>query len=514
MKNAKRIAALILCAVMVFSMFGCKKEEPEEGPVKKPQAEGIDEIGYTLPYLRSDSLNPFLAKEEINKSITTLLYDSLFSVGNDFKASPLMAESYTAKDDKINVKLKALKFTDGTAVTAEDVVYSFVLAKNCSTYSTYLSNLGDCSADGTGAVVFTLNEMNPYEAANLFFPVIKKGTDVDENSSDAYSAVIPTGSGRYTIKDDGEGKVLVYNRDRLGGYQPVYNKIGLKDVTESASLANIYTLGQIDYYNDNLSKGEFDRYSGTAAKKNMSNFVFLGVNCGESVLADAKVRRAIALLIDREDLAKVSYSGFATATSTPFDAGFYGLKDCTLPTLNVDKNAAVELLEEAGFDRVSSSGTRYGEKGDLRFRLVVNFENKFRLAMARSIQQSLAKADITVDISEMSYDSYISTIGNGGYELYVGEALLSNSFDLSRFFDEGGRLSFGVRDDSKSGEKYNALERDEIGMQEFLDTFADELPFIPLSYRKSLAVHSNKIKCETKMITSDYFFNIDEWTTM
>lgn len=508
----KKFAALLICFVMVFSLFGCKKEEEKPVEVKK-EAQGIDEVGYTLPYLRSDSLNPFTAKEEINKSIATLLYDSLFAIDNSYKPTPLIAESFKNENDKITVKLKAVKFTDGTSVTANDVVYSFEAAKDSDNYSTYLTNISSASASGDGQVVFNLISKNPYEASNLFFPVIKKDSDKDKESSDDYSKSIPVGSGRYTVTQSGDKKVLVFNKDRLGGYQPVYNQVGLKDVTEVTAMPNMLTLGQIDYYNDNLTRGKFDRYSGTASKKNTSNFTFLGVNCEEEIMADSRVRRAIALLIDREDLAEVSYAGFAQATSTPFPSGFYGLKGCTLPTLKTDKEAAVELLKKAGYDKVSESGTRYGEKGSLRLRLVVNFENDFRLAMARNIQQALAKADITVDISEMSFERYLSAIVNGECELYIGEAVLSNSIDLTRFFEEDGKLSFGVEKDGKSAAKYEKLEKGEIGMQEFIDSFADELPFIPVLYRKSLAVHSNVIKSETEMITSDYFFNIDKWKT-
>lgn len=512
MKNIKRITALLMCAVLMLSLFGCKKETVEETTEIK-QESGIDEVGFTLPYLRSDSLNPFNATEETNKSIATLIYDSLFAVDNSFKPVKQIAESYNESGKTIKVTLKSVKFSDGSALTSDDVIYSFNVAKKSDNYSTYLSNIASAAADGSTGVVFTLSTAKPYEVGNLFFPIIKKNSDLSENSSDDYSKSIPIGSGRYTVTESGDSKVLVYNKDRLGGYQPIYNKIGLKDVAEASSMPNMLTLGQIDYYNDNLTLGTFDRYSGTADKKNMSNFVFLGVNCNETVLSDSRVRRAIALLIDREDLAEVSYSGFATATSTPFPTGFYALKECTLPTLKTDKEAAIELLEEAGYSNVSDSGVRYGENGTLRLSIAVNFENNFRLAMARSIQQSLAKADIVVDISEMSYDTYITAVTNENFDLYVGEAVLSNSFDLSRFFDNDGRLSFGVQENSKSLSKYNQFTNGTVGMQDFIDTFSDELPFIPILYRKSLAVHSNTIKNDIKMISSDYFYNIDEWTT-
>lgn len=506
-----RIVAGLMCLITVLSLFGCSGKKTEQ--VVRKIDPGIDKIGYVIPYLRSDSLNPYKAENEINQSLTTLMYDSLFQIDNSFKAVPQIAESYIQNDNKIKVKLKTVSFTDGSPVSPEDIVYSFVLAKNSRVYKDYLLNLTDCSADSSTSVVFTLANKNPYEAANLFFPIIKKNTDRDSQSSDSYSASMPVGSGRYTFVNDSESKYLTVNKSRLGGYHPKYNKIGLNDISEIESTPNLFTMGEIDFYTEGFSDGTFKRYTGTATEKSTTNFTFLGINGGRTALKDGKVRRAIALLLSRQDYASVAFAGFGCAASTPFHPDFYGLKDCTLPPIKYDKNAAIALLEEAGFKEVNDySGIRYSENSSLELSLAVNKENNFRMAMARSIQQALSKAGIKVVINAMNYNEYISVIGYGGYDLYIGEARLSNSFDLSRFFNEEGSLSFGIDKDCESAVKYNQLEEGTATMQEFLDVFSDELPFIPLAYRQSMTVRSDKIKKPSKSIVSDYYYNVDEWT--
>ena len=505
-----RIIAGLMCVITILSLFGCSEKKTEQ--VVRKIDPGIDKIGYTIPYLRSDSLNPYKAGNEINQSLTTLMYDSLFVIDNSFKPVPQIAESYTQKDNKINVKLKSVTFTDGSPVTPEDIVYSFVLAKGSAVYKEYLSNLTDCSTDGSAGVVFTLANKNPYEAANLFFPVIKKNTDTDENSSDNYSASMPVGSGRYTMVNDSDARYLAVNKSRLGGYHPKYNKIGLKDISEIESIPNLFTMGDIDFYTEGFSDGVFKRYSGTAAEKSTTNFTFLGINGERNALKDGKVRRAIALLMSRQNFASVAFAGFGCAASTPFHPDFYGLKDCTLPPIKYDKNAAISLLEEAGFDGVGDSGIRYSEDDWLEVSLAVNKENNFRMAMARSIQQALSRAGIKVVINAMNYNEYISVIKYGGYDLYLGEACLSNSFDLSRFFNEEGSLSFGIDKECESAAKYNQLEEGTATMQEFLDVFSDELPFIPLAYRQNMTVRSDKLKKPVQTIASDYYYNVDEWT--
>lgn len=510
----KRITAFLLCLVMLISLFGCKAKENVLNTIAQiNEADpGLDEIGYTVPYLRSDTLNPFDTETGMNLDISTLLYDSLFSVDNTFKALPLMAEKSANTEDGLQVKIKALKFTDGTQVTADDVVYSFKKAKKSANYSIYLGNIKNAEAIDGLTVLFSLYNPNIYEKANLIFPVIKAKSDIDRESSDDYSAKVPTGSGRYSVKSENDIKYLAVNKERLGDYHPKYNKIGLKDLTELSSVQNLFSMGEIDYYTESFSDGTFKRYTGNASAISTTNFTFLGVSNYKSALQKSSVRRAIALLINRADLASVSYAGFAVAASTPFNPDFYALEGCIYPSAKQDKARAIELLEEAGYDKINDIGIRNNGYSALNLRLVVNKENSFRLAMARSIQQALSKADINVEIRELSYNSYISAIQNGAFDLFVGEAKLSNSFDLSEFFNEDGSLSYGVCQECDSQKAYRQFKKSEINLQSFLDTFSDDLPFIPLAYRQNIAVRSDKIKTEPKITVSDRFLNIDEWT--
>ncbi|MBQ5592220.1 MAG: hypothetical protein IIU80_04690 [Clostridia bacterium] len=516
----KRIISCLLCVAMLLTCFaGCNvtdKVKDTMNEIQNPEPDpGIYEVGYTLPYLRTDSLNPYKSESETNRSLATLMYDSLFSVSNDFKVESVIANSYILTENTLTVTLKSgISFSDGSTLSPSDVVYSFILAKGSSYYSPYLRNIMDAQVNSVSSVIFTLRGSNPYETSNLIFPIIKSGSDKDTDSSDNYSADIPLGSGRYFIADAESGKILKVNKARLGGYHPKYNLIGLKDITEVSSIPNLFYLNEIDFYTESFSDGVYKRFSGESGTYETTNLAYLGINANTKVLRDSKVRRAIALLINRTDLASVSFAGFGVATSTPFSPSFYALKGCTLPPMKFDKNAAVGLLEEAGFDIVSEIGIRYSatDKGKLELRLLVNKDNSFKLAMARNIQQALAKADIRVVLKELSYSGYVSAVESGAYDLYIGEAKLSNSFDLSVFFDEGGSLSYGIDSACPTALRYHSFEESDITMQEFLDTFADDLPFIPLAYRKGLTVRSDRLKEKTNTIISDYFFNINEWT--
>lgn len=519
MNSVRKIISALLCAVILLgTLCSCDLLDLSIGnPQNKDEPfNGLDEVGYTVAYLRTDSLNPYKCESDTNRNIVRLMFDPLFNVTDEFEPIAVIAESYSyTQKNVIDVKLKAgLTFSDGTALTAQDVVYSFVLAKRNNYYSQYLKNVVDCSANGSENAVFTLREENPYEVSNLSFPIIKNGSDQDTSSSDDYSSAIPIGSGRYTFVEENETKKLVANKTRLGSYTPQYNYIGLRDITETSSIPSLFDLNEVDFYTESFSDGAYKRYTGTSTTFETSNFVYLGINSQSNLLKHELVRRAIALLIDRKNVAAVSFSDFAVATTTPFHPSFYATEGCSVMPSAYNENAAEELLDEVGFTVPDNNyGTRYSPiYGKLELRLLVNKENSFKLALARNIQQTLAKANINVILREYTYAQYVNAVEEGYYDLYIGEVNLSNSFNLNSFFSSNGSVSYGIDSECNSAKDYKLLLKGEKNMQEFIDTFTDELPFIPLVYRQGITVRSSKIKTDSKTIVSDYLYNIDEWT--
>ncbi|MBP9989487.1 MAG: hypothetical protein KBT46_08310, partial [Ruminococcus sp.] len=508
MKKITRFISLLIVAAMLFSFSSCKVKESIISSISdinsKDNNPGIDKIAYSIPFVRTDSLDPYKAETNLNTDLSTLLYDSLYAVDNNFKPVALIAQASTLSDNVLTVTIKAgLKFSDDTILSADDVIYSFNKAKDSANYSAYLDNITD--ARGTkNTIMFTLKHYNQYEEGNLVFPIIKANSDVptdryddsgdydedEEKTQNETYGVVPVGSGRYYIDEaeEGDGKILRANKNRLGSYHPVYNMIGLTDVIEATSLNNLFNLSEIDFYTNDFKDGEYVNYTGIGTNRKTTNFVYLGVNDSTESLSDGDVRRAIALAINRTDLASVSFTGCAQATSTPFHTKFFALKDCTLPAIKYDSKAAVKLLEGAGFNSVSKLGIRSSESSSLELSLLVNKSNNFKVSMARSIQQALSKVEIKVNINELEYESYVEAVKEKNYDLYIGEAKLSNSFDLGRFFTEDGGLDFGIDTKSDTAKKYIDYRDGKITLQQFMDSFSDELPIIPIAFRDNLCV--------------------------
>ena len=73
-----------------------------------------------------------------------------------------------------------------------------------------------------------------------------------------------------------------------------------------------------------------------------------------------------------------------------------------------------------------------------------------------------------------------------------------------------------AKSDLKRKSKTANIYSDYIGgnaeIQQFIDAFSDDLPFIPIAFRQGIAVKSDNIKTDIVTNPDDGFANIDEWT--
>ena len=101
-----------------------------------------------LPYSNNDSLNPFFAVGTENISLTDLAYDPLFKVKADYTPENVIAEKGDISGTSVTVTLSGARFSDGSSVSPQDVVYSFNKAKASSRYGQLLSNIQSAKASG------------------------------------------------------------------------------------------------------------------------------------------------------------------------------------------------------------------------------------------------------------------------------------------------------------------------------------------------------------------------------
>jgi len=495
---------VFLAAVVLAGLLGgCgKPEKPGEttaAPGTTTRRASVSK-DLKLPCAKNDTLNPYKAASALNRQIAMLLYDGLFHIDAAFKPVPVAAKGYNLGNLSITVQIKpGLKFTDGTALTSEDVVASFNKAKSSPAYAARLANLKSAAASGNDGVVFTLHKKDPYAVNCLDFAI----TPSDDKNA------VPAGSGRYILEEENGIKILTPNGNRLGRYVSKINKILLVEAADSKTLSHLLQIGGISFLFSDLRDGSYSRISASAMDVPMNSMVFLAFNSKKPALKDPAVRRAAGKAIDRESVAAMAFQGHARAAYSPFNPDWMAEKQTkTVP----DAKQAASILEKAGYTAKDAEGTRRMPRGPkLELSLLVNKGNGFKTQAARSIAAQLKEAGIKVNVRQLSEEDFNKEVKAGKFDMYLGQTVFSPNMNLSPILAPGGAVSYGIDTaNSPAGKAYADFIEGRIDLTGFIKAFNDDSPFLSLCYLNGVAAFDRSLTV-TKSAFSDVYCDIGNW---
>ncbi len=495
MNKLYRALSLIMCAVFVMLSFSsCSRSL---GEVKSATAEIDGKNAIRLPVCNTDSLNPYKAETQYNLNLSSLIFEGLVKVNEDFTVTNVLAKKVTIAGNSITVEINpAACFSDGSAVGTSDVEYSYNEAKKHSNFSKQLENFDEISASGN-SVTFTLKKADKYAENCLDFPIVKRPVDEDDKS------VI--GSGRYKIESP---QLLVMNERWGSKALPKIRKIKLINMLDTQSGTESVETGTISFYFQDMSDGTYHRKNVLVHETGMTNLVYLGINSNNEHLKNPAVRQAISLLIPKETIAEKSYLGYATVTDTPFYPTFSELENITQADKSQAKNEAVELLGTAGYERNSDELSRKL----MRLRIIVNDDNPFKISAAENIETALESVGIDVAVEKLPFSYFVQRLQRGEYELYIGETKLNKNMSLSQFFKSTGGVSYGIDTSSKIVSVYDDFLAGKVSMQRFVDYFDVAVPFVPILFRSGIEMYTNEMSVSEFGTVTDYFENIYTWS--
>jgi peptide/nickel transport system substrate-binding protein len=269
-----------------------------------------------------------------------LVYETLFMVNQlDGGLEPLLGNSYEWTDETtLRIELNAdAKWSDGTAFTADDVVYTYELGKkydiNWSSFWTYISEV---KADGAQAVEIKLNLANPNKLTVLdsieLIPMLPKHIweEIEKKNNNDLTAIRkevndnPVGTGAYKLHFYNDQKISIVRDDNYWG-QKLFGKLPApKYIThviykDNAAGDLAFKSGQVDVSQQFIPQ-VWKMWEGGAAVKtylkdapyylpgSMPSIFF---NLSKAGLDNADVRRAIAMSINYEKISELAMSGYS-----------------------------------------------------------------------------------------------------------------------------------------------------------------------------------------------------------
>lgn len=474
----KKTVAVLLVLSMSFLLFSCEgnKEDVTTEPVDYVLPTEIIDADITLPYISTDSFDPYTSKSSINRDLICVIYESLYTVSDSGKGEPLLAESENTDGKTIMVKLNSkAKFSDGTAVTSNDVKTSFEKAKNNVYYKAQLSNIASVGTVDNTTVTFQLYNPDAMVLNTLDFPIVK------------LSGKTYVGSGKYKIEYLEKTPFLSVNINHRD-YEKKWNKqIALYDMAGVSSPVYPFKSGSVSVYKQDLRDGDYINLSSQTVSEYMNNLVYVGVNSqwAGSITSRNWVRQVINIGINRTVIAASSYLGQGTPTVTPFKSGFYQLNYDNLPNVGGETEKAVAILERNGYTTVNSDGVRTDGNTALKLSILVCSQNMYKLSVAEALKKSLEELGFGVTITEKkTSEEFYEALGKGHFNLYIGETELTANCDLSEFFTKDGVLNYGINEEFF--QYYSLYKSGKDSSMTFVENFSTEVPFVPLYYRKAI----------------------------
>lgn len=542
MKRLK-ITAIVL-SVLIF-LSGCRaKPDGTSSSAEPPTAvAAAGSRNYlTMLYSAADTFNPYTAATNINRQLCRLLYEPLLKTDNSYNISYSLAQSAEVKGKECTVTLKSRYFSDGSALTADDVVYSFNLAKKSNTeYAYKLYEALSATARDSKTVVIKLDRADPYFANTLDFPIIKKGSDTRTDADGVTHP--PIGCGRFKLNDS-EDKLITNEHDP--GKDRMIKEIRLINAPDSDAVGHYVEIGAADMYYSDISDGNILRMSGKKVNINLNHLIYIGANLSDEQLSLNALRQAISSGLDRKEICRDGYFNNALPANGFFNPAWEAVKSVQNINLQANKEITVENLEEIGYNKLDSAGVRTNGAGKkLKFELLVNKENRLRVTAARIIANRLSEYGISVNVAEKSFADYTAALSSGNFQLYLAEVAITPNMDISSLVTEGGSAAYGIKKPEKKEDGKKADEKTEQtgstestsseteqaeeqsltaaelvnGLYAGTNTLADlssvlqtEMPVIPLCYRTGVLFYNDKIENVNNSSCSDIYFSIDSYS--
>jgi peptide/nickel transport system substrate-binding protein len=293
-----------------------------------------------------DSLNPLIVRGIALPSIRGYVIESLMARGYEepFTLYGLIAKTVETDAARSYVTFNidpAARFSDGTPVTAEDVIFSWQLLrdKGRPNHRTYYSKVAKAEAIGEGAVRFDLAGSEDRELPLILglMPVLAKHA-VKVEAFEETSFEAPLGSGPYRVVAVDPGKSVTFKRNpaywgrdlainrglwnfdevRYDFYREANShmeafKRGLYDVR----LEHDPTRWQTAYDFPALRDGRVTKEALPTGVPKVSSFLVF--NTRRPIFADVRVREAISLLFDFEWINQSYFFGLYSRTASYFE---------------------------------------------------------------------------------------------------------------------------------------------------------------------------------------------------
>jgi peptide/nickel transport system substrate-binding protein len=429
----KKASLLSIFLVLLLLLAACGGNNSNAGNANK---NGEPKSGGQLIYARgsdSISLDPINVTDGESIRVTQNMFETLFQYDVNLELQPKLAESYRVSDDGLTWTLslkQGVKFQDGTDFNADAVVFNFERWMDPEnpyhtggdfTYYPFLYGgfKGDpnhkieyVKAVDENTVEIKLTEKIAPFISYLAIPMfgisspdaIKKyGEDYGEH---------PVGTGPFKFdswaKND---KITISKNEDYYGDKPYIDGIIFRVIPDNSARLTALQTGEVDLV-DGMNPEDAGKLEGNQNFKIIDrpsfNFGIMAMNTEIAPFDNVKVRQAINMAINKQEIVDAFYSGYAEVAKNPLPPTLWGYND-DIEDYEYDPKEAKKLLAEAG----------YPDGFDTEIYTMSNARPYMPqpIKVAEAIQSDLKEIGINAKIQTFEWATYLEKASNGEHQL-------------------------------------------------------------------------------------------------
>ena len=519
--------AMTLCGLMLMS--GCS------APTDKEKVNAADQAGKKVLTFalggELDNLSP-LIMNGLNQGAHKLVFEGLVNYENG-KIIPGLAESWEFSEGgkRLTFHLRpGVTFHNGEPFNAHAVKTNLEFFNSNPNHSFLrgVSTIEKIEAldENTLSITYpapyfaVLNDFCAPDVMVMVSPqTIEEGNYVTLNGT--------VGTGPYRYEEFKKGEYTRFTRyDSYWGPKPVYDEVIAKYIPESASRLKALQTGEIDIifgsiflsYDDYMQATSIPGIKGQVSENDIRTRN-IAANASGEMLADIKLRQAVAHAIDKQTISEGLTYGHETPAVRLFPDGTPYSEVKLNNIWDYDVETAGSLLDQAGWKLNPSTGVR--EKDGKTLSLLFIYEEGVALnkEIATTIKSQLAEVGIAVEIQGMEQMQWWKESYSGNYDLVIWTPPSPYSLPHNHFT---GMLDSSA--EMAAITKMADVEQVNAAIHEYLTTadtervteifdyllnyINDNVIDIPLTYTKELVVYNSEKIDSYTFSGLDEFFDI------
>lgn len=459
------------------------------------------------------TLDPRFATADVDVKVSRLVFSGLVTNDTaDGRPEPdLAAEVREEPPGTWTVSLRPdARWHDGAPVTSADVAYTFGQLDHPNVRSPFAGAFRDVDIEVIDplTIVFRLPEPSATFLGDLDRGLVPHHVLHERGRFDGMD---PVGAGPWRfVEQQRDGTVVLARAQAPGtstsdGEGTSANQLLFRPVADDNSRLLTLLAGAADLTLNTVSPlmlPVLDRDDDLVVERSPSfKYTYLAFNLEHPVLSDLRVRQAVALAIDREEIIRYKFRGTATLARNMIPPAHWAAASDARAWLH-DPEAARRLLDEAGLTADPVTGCRTS----LTFKTSAN---RFRRSVAAVMAAQLTEVGLCTRVQSFEWGTFFEDIRSGNFELttlqwpsVTDPDILRWVFHSSNIPDAERRGAGGNRGRYRN-ERVDALldagrregdedRRAEI-YREVQRILAEDLPYVSLWHEENLVVRRRDV---------------------